>query len=132
MAGIDLATAVMLGILFFIYVGTENGISGWAAAHAKRSLTWSTDTWTLSPMFFFGGLLAGRAAGAAILRRLKETTVAVGELFLAACGTIIFSFATSRLTLFGGVFLAGLGLSSLYPIFIAWLSKWFGARARKV
>jgi fucose permease len=132
LSGAGLAIAVMLGILFFIYVGTENGISGWAAAHAKRSLTWSTDTWALAPMFFFGGLLGGRAAGAAILRRLKETTVAVGGLFLAACGTIIFSFATSRLTLFGGVFLAGLGLSSLYPIFIAWLSKWFGARARKV
>jgi fucose permease len=28
--------------------------------------------------------------------------------------------------------LAGLGLSSLYPIYIAWLSKWFGTRARKV
>ena len=58
--------------------------------------------------------------------------MAVGGLLLAAGGTIIFSFATSRLMLFGGVFLAGLGLSSLYPIFIAWLSKWFGARARRV
>ena len=33
---------------------------------------------------------------------------------------------------FGGAFLAGLGLASLFPIFIAWLSKWFGVRARKV
>jgi fucose permease len=132
LAGADLATAVMLGILFFVYVGTENGISGWAAAHAKRSLTWNSDTWALAPMFFFGGLLGGRATGAAILRRLKEITVAVCGLLLAAGGTIIFASAMSRLTLFGGVFLAGLGLSSLYPIFIAWLSKWFGARARKV
>src|SRR5258705_4677328 len=77
LSGADLAIAVMLGILFFVYVGTENGISGWAAAHAKRSLTWNTDTWTLAPMFFFGGLLGGRAAGAAILRSLKETTNAV-------------------------------------------------------
>jgi hypothetical protein len=35
-------------------------------------------------------------------------------------------------TLFGGAFFAGLGLASLYPIYIAWLSKWFGERARKV
>ncbi len=63
---------------------------------------------------------------------MKETTVAVGGLLLAALGTIIFSTATYKLTLFGGVFLAGLGLSSVYPIFIAWLSKWFGTRARKV
>jgi len=127
-----LVTAVMLAILFFVYVGTENGVSGWAAAHAKRYLTWSSDTWALAPMFFFGGLLGGRAAGAAILLRLKETAVAVGGLLLAAFGTIIFSTATYKLSLFGGVFLAGLGLSSVYPIFIAWLSKWFGTRARKV
>ena len=132
LTGADLVIAAMLGVLFFVYVGTENGISGWAAAHAKRSLTWSSETWTLAPMFFFGGLLGGRAAGAAILRRLKETTVAVGGLLLAAGGTTIFAFATSRLMLFGGVFFAGLGLSSIYPIFIAWLSKWFGSRARKV
>jgi len=132
LTGADLVIAAMLGVLFFVYVGTENGISGWAAAHAKRSLTWSSETWTLAPMFFFGGLLGGRAAGAAILRRLKETTVAVGGLLLAAGGTTIFAFATSRLMLFGGVFFAGLGLSSIYPIFIAWLSKWFGSRSRKV
>jgi MFS transporter, FHS family, glucose/mannose:H+ symporter len=130
--GANMIAAVMLAILFFVYVGTENGISGWAAAQAKRYLTWNSDTWTLAPMFFFGGLLGGRAAGAAILLRLKETTVAVGGLLLAALGTIIFSSATYKLTLFGGVFLAGLGLSSVYPIFIAWLSKWFGARARRV
>ena len=132
LTGADLLIAAMLGVLFFVYVGTENGISGWAAAHAKRSLTWSSETWTLAPMFFFGGLLGGRAAGAAILRRLRETTVAVGGLLLAAGGTTIFAFATSRLMLFGGVFFAGLGLSSIYPIFIAWLSKWFGSRARNV
>jgi fucose permease len=45
---------------------------------------------------------------------------------------LIFLSAHSRVALFGGAFLAGLGLASLFPIFIAWLSKWFGARARKV
>jgi fucose permease len=132
LTGTSLKIAVMLGILFFVYVGTENGISGWAAAHAKRATAWSGDAWALAPMFFFAGLLGGRAAGAAILLRLKETTVAVGGVLLAALGNLIFLSATSRIMLFGGVFLAGLGLSSLYPIYIAWLSKWFGKRARKV
>jgi fucose permease len=83
-------------------------------------------------MFFFAGLLGGRGAAAAILLRLKEVTVAVCGLLIAAAGELIFVTAHSPAALFGGAFCAGLGLSSLYPIWVAWLSKWFGERARKV
>src|SRR6267154_2110835 len=124
--------AVMLGILFFVYVGTEVGTSYWATTHAQRAATWSSNAWTVAPMFFFAGLLGGRGAAAAILLRWKEVTVAVGGLLLAAAGELIFLAARSPVALFGGAFVAGLGLAGLFPIFIAWLSKWFGARARKV
>jgi MFS family permease len=30
------------------------------------------------------------------------------------------------------VFLAGLGCASVYPIYIAWLSRWYGTRAKKI
>ena len=122
----------LLGILFFVYVGTEVGTSYWASAHANRAGTWSSNTWTLAPMFFFAGLLGGRAAAAAILLNLKEVTVAVSGLLLAATGESIFLAGHSPVTLFGGAFLAGLGLASIFPILIAWLSKWYGTRARRV
>jgi fucose permease len=128
----DAGVAALLGVLFFVYVGTEVGTSYWAPAHAQRAAPWSSNTWTLAPMFFFAGLLGGRGAVAAILLRWKEVTVAIGGLLLAATGELIFLVARSHVSLFGGAFLAGLGLSGLFPIFIAWLSKWFGARARKV
>ena len=124
--------AALLGILFFVYVGTEVGTSSWAPAHAQRATVWSTNTWALAPMFFFAGLLGGRGAAAAILLHLKEVTVAVGGLLLAAAGESVFLTAHSAAPLFGGVFLAGLGLASIFPILIAWLSKWYGTRARKV
>ena len=124
--------SVLLGILFFVYVGTEVGTSYWAPAHAQRAAAWSNNTWTLAPMFFFAGLLSGRGAAAAILLRWKEVTVAVGGLLLAFTGELIFLTARSPAVLFGAAFLTGLGLASLFPIFIAWLSKWFGTRARKV
>lgn len=127
-----IAVAIPLGILFFVYVGTEVGTSYWAPAHAQRATAWTTNTWTLAPMFFFAGLLSGRGAAAAILLRLKEATTAIGGLLLAALGESVFLAAHSPATLFGGALLAGLGLACLFPIYIAWLSKWFGARARKV
>jgi fucose permease len=124
--------AFLLGILFFVYVGTEVGTSYWAPTHAQRAAAWANNTWALAPMFFFAGLLGGRGAAAAILLRWKEVTVAVGGLFLAATGELIFLAARSRVTLFGAAFVAGLGLASIFPILIAWLSKWYGTRARKV
>jgi MFS transporter, FHS family, glucose/mannose:H+ symporter len=124
--------AALLGVLFFVYVGTEVGTSYWAPVHAQRAAAWNSNAWTLTPMFFFTGLLGGRGAAAGLLLRFRETTIAVGGLLLAAIGESIFLAARSHQTLFGGAFLAGLGLASLFPIFIAWLSKWFGAGARKV
>ena len=124
--------AALLGILFFVYVGTEVGTSYWAPAHAQRATAWSSNTWALAPMFFFAGLLGGRGAAAAILLHLKEVTVAIAGLLLAATGESIFLAGHSQVTLFGGAFLAGLGLASIFPILIAWLSKWYGTRARKV
>lgn len=126
------SVAIMLGILFFVYVGTEVGTSYWAATHAQRATMWSSNTWALTPMFFFGGLLSGRGIAAAILLHLKEVTVAVGGLLLAAAGEFVFLTAHSAFSLFGGAFLAGLGLASVFPILIAWLSKWYGTRSRKV
>jgi fucose permease len=124
--------AVMLGVLFFVYVGTEVGTSSWAPAHAQRAAVWSSNTWTLAPTFFFAGLLGGRGGAAAILVHLKEATVAVAGLLLAATGETVFLAGHSHVMLFSGAFLAGLGLASIFPILIAWLSKWYGTRARKV
>jgi FHS family glucose/mannose:H+ symporter-like MFS transporter len=124
--------AALLGILFFVYVGTEVGTSYWAPTHAQRAAAWNSNTWALAPMFFFGGLLGGRGVAAAILLRFKEVRVAVAGLLLAAGGEVVFIAGHSASALFGGAFLAGLGLSSIFPILIAWLSKWYGTRARKV
>lgn len=124
--------AILLGLLFFVYVGTEVGTSYWSSLHAQRATNWAGNNFTFTQMFFYAGLLGGRGAGAAVLLRLKEMTVAVGGILLAAAGILLFLSARSPIALFIGAFLAGLGLASLYPIYIAWLSKWFGTRARKV
>jgi len=124
--------AILLGTLFFVYVGTEVGTSSWSPTHAQSAVAWIGNNWALTPAFFFAGLLGGRGASAAILLRLKEATVAITGLLIAAAGELLFITAHSHIALFAGAFFAGLGFSSLYPIFVAWLTKWFGARSRKV
>src|SRR5258707_15234828 len=111
--------AVLLGTLFFVYVGTEVGTSSWSPAHAQSAASWSSNNWTLTPMFFFAGLLGGRGASAAILLHLKEATVAVSGLLIAAAGELFFFTAPSPATLFSRALFAGLGPSRLHPVSVA-------------
>jgi MFS transporter, FHS family, glucose/mannose:H+ symporter len=119
-----------LALLFYLYIGTENCISGWAAEQAHRVGTGNAST--VMPMFFWAGLLSGRAISALLLTRVKETWLLITGLLLSATGTMCLLLATIRSQVILGVLLAGFGLASVYPIFISWLSKWYGERARRL
>ena len=121
---------VALALLFFLYIGTENGISGWAAEQAHRVGTGNASA--VMPMFFWAGLLSGRGISALILTRAKESWLVITGLALSALGTTCLLLAAGRSQVILGVVLAGFGLSSVYPIFISWLSKWYGERARRL
>jgi len=121
---------VALALLFYLYIGTENGISGWAAEQAHRVGTGNASA--VMPMFFWAGLLSGRGISALILTRVKESWLVVTGLVLSALGTTCLLLAASRSQVILGVVMAGFGLASVYPIFISWLSKWYGERARRL
>lgn len=121
---------IALAMLFYLYIGTESGISGWAAEQALRAGTGSSST--LAPMFFWAGLLSGRGICAAFLSGVKENLLVISGLLLSALGTTCLLLASSRWLIASGVVLAGLGLAGIYPMFIAWLSKWYGERARRL
>lgn len=121
---------VALGLLFFLYIGTENGVSGWAAEQAHR--IGAGNAAVVMPMFFWAGLLSGRGISALILTRVKESWLVTTGLVLSALGTTCLLLASSRSQVIVGVVAAGFGLASVYPIFISWLSKWYGQRARRL
>ncbi|MDP9337893.1 MAG: MFS transporter [Acidobacteriota bacterium] len=120
----------ILAILFYVYVGTENGISGWAAEQARRIGSGSSAT--IVPMFFWAGLLSGRGISALVVSRVKENYLVLHGLALSGLGTTLLLLASTRFQIICGVLLAGLGLASIYPIFISWLSKLYGERARRL
>jgi MFS transporter, FHS family, glucose/mannose:H+ symporter len=122
----------ILGALFFIYVGAETSTGGWVAALAQRVVGGMGASFTNVPMFFYGGLLIGRGLAPLVLRKVRENNLALMALSLAAAGLIVVQKATSIAVMDVGVTMAGLGCASIYPIYIAWLSHWYGERARKV
>ena len=127
-----LAVTVALAALFFIYVAMETSVGGWAVELAKRLANKSTGMTTLAQMFFYAGLTAGRALAPIVLLRLHERRLVLGALVLSAAGTAILMASTTLRVAILGVFLAGLGCASIYPIYIAWLSRWYGARTKRV
>jgi MFS transporter, FHS family, glucose/mannose:H+ symporter len=121
---------VALALLFFLYIGTENGISGWAAEQAHRVGMGNASV--VMPMFFWVGLLSGRGSSALMLTRVNDSLLVTTSLLLSAIGTTWLLLAATRSQVILAVVLAGFGLASVYPIFISWLSKWYGERARRL
>jgi FHS family glucose/mannose:H+ symporter-like MFS transporter len=121
----------ILGAIFFLYVGTEASIGGWIASYAKRTLPIGTP-WVLTPSFFWASLLLGRSVSPVILRRVAESKLSQAGLILALAGTITAIAAGNTIQLAFGSCLAGLGLSSVFPIAIAALAHKFGEMATRV
>jgi len=129
---IGLGVTLALAAMFFIYVAMENGIGIWAAEYAKRLAHGITGMTTLAPMFFYTGLTLGRGAAPLVLRRHAERKIVLGALGLTAAGITLLIAAPKLSVAVVAVFLAGLGCASVYPIYIAWFSRWYGARAKKI
>jgi fucose permease len=129
---IGLGVTIALAAMFFIYVAMENGIGIWSAEYAKRIANGITSMTTLAPMFFYAGLTSGRGAAPQILRFVHERKIVLGALSLTAAATTLLIVSRSLPIATMAVFLAGLGCASVYPIYIAWLSRWYGASAKKI
>jgi len=128
----EITAVFVLGGLFFLYCGTESAIGGWAAAFAKRIGTNTGNFWELAPMFFWAGLLTGRALSPFVLRSVTERTVLILGLTLAgACNGALLWVAnpqSAAISLVG----AGLGFACIFPLLVALLVGNFGKQARRV
>jgi len=129
---ISTRSTVSLATLFFLYVGSENSVAGWVASLTKRTNPDSGDLWALTPMFFWGGLLAGRALVPLVPLRRRERTLLASGLMLAAAGICLLLEARAFERVAICVTAAGLGLAGIYPILVAWLVKAFGERSRRI
>ena len=114
--------------LFFVYVGTETCLNGWLASYARRMNISSGQHsfWAMTPSFFWGALLIGRALAPLALKFHRETAVARIGLTLALVGGLAIVAAHGMGLLVPGAVLAGLGLASIFPISVSLFPRWFG------
>jgi FHS family glucose/mannose:H+ symporter-like MFS transporter len=127
--GQGLVTTLTLAALFFLYVGVEVSLGSWAAAYAKRLPGGGEGISTLAPMFFYGGLLSGRAFAPFVLARVREYRLVIAALTMVIIANTVFVLAPTQQIAFVSATIAGLGCAAIFPIYVSWLSRWYGARA---
>lgn len=121
----------ILGLLFFLYVGTETALAGWLATYAQRLGARPKMVGVLTPSFVWGGLILGRTFVPTVLRYVTETLLARVGLLLAGAGIAVTLTANTVAIVMAGACVSGLGLAPVFPITIALLSQEFGGAARR-
>jgi fucose permease len=129
---VGVGNTVALAALFFLYVGVEVSLGNWATEHTKRLIANGEGLATVAPMFFYGGLMTGRALAPVILARIREYRLVLSALLLAFAATAVVITAKNQATAFAALVLAGLGCATIFPIYVAWLSRWYGRNANRV
>jgi MFS transporter, FHS family, glucose/mannose:H+ symporter len=124
--------APAFGLIFFLYVGTENCLSGWVATYAHRLQSLRTDAWALMPSCFWGGILLGRLSLPAILRGISELRLLRACLALGAIGCGVLLASPNIPGVAAGCAIAGVGLAGVFPIAMSWLSEYCGAANRQL
>jgi len=123
---------LILGALFFVYVGTENAFGGWVASYSKSLGSLTASMALVTPSFFYGSLTLGRLAAPILLTKFNEIRLAQAGLIVACAGMAGLLYADSLPGVAASASLAGLGLSSVYPITISLLPREFGPAATPV
>jgi fucose permease len=126
------SAAIMIGALFFIYVGTENALGAWLASFAKRASDSPALAWMTVTSYFYGALVVGRILTSLALRDVTDAKQACGGALLTLFSSAALVLSRSAFAIALCAFVAGLGFSTLYPITISLLSSRFGERAKSM
>jgi MFS transporter, FHS family, glucose/mannose:H+ symporter len=125
-------TAIIFCLFFFLYVGTENSLSGWVATYARRIQASQNDMWALMPSFFWAALLLGRLFLPVAVRRAPDNKLLRADLFLAVTGCVLLLFAAKLSVVAAACALCGAGLAGVFPIAMSYLSAYCGTENREL
>jgi fucose permease len=125
-------SVLALAALFFLYTGVENAVGGWVASYAKRMVSGGGTLWVTAPSFFYLSLLVGRGFAPALLRRVSELRLVRAGLIVALAAIVSLLAAHSMAGVLFSASVVGLGLSSVYPVTIALMTRTSGRLAAAV
>jgi fucose permease len=123
---------LILGALFFLYVGSENSFGGWVASYAKSLGNLTPSLSLMTPSFFYAALMLGRWVAPLLLRTIDEIRLVQAGLVTACAGMAGLVLSHGLRGVVVSACLAGLGLACVYPITISLLSREFGSASSRI
>jgi fucose permease len=112
-------------LLFFLYVGVENGFGLWLATYSKSLGEMSPTMAIITSSFFYAAMTLGRWLAPLLLRLTDEIRLVQAGLVAACAGMAGLILSHGLRGVIMSASLAGLGLSYVYPITISLLSREF-------
>lgn len=107
---------VLTCLALFCAVGTEFAVNFWGATLLRELTSAAAATAAMSAVVI--GLAVGRTAGAGLSTRFDTHALMIGGFALAAAGFLAFWAAGVAAVAILGLFLTGLGLSTLFPFIL--------------
>lgn len=115
-----------LPALFWIYwatlvlaVAVEFCMIFWSADYLETELGMHKESSAQAVSLFLAGMIMGRLAGSRLEKRFGSYQVVTGSLLIAAAGFLTYWTASTPLPGMAGLFVAGLGVASLYPLVLS-------------
>lgn len=112
--------------LYWIYwaaivlaVSVEFCIIFWSADYVEQVLGLLKADAARSVSLFLGAMIIGRALGSRLVQRFSTRGVVLLSTVIAAIGFLLFWLGTNLFLSLSGLFLAGLGVASLYPLILS-------------
>jgi hypothetical protein len=108
--------AVMFALLLFFQFGNEWSLAGWLPLFLVRRLGISPQAGLLLVALYWLALLAGRAAAAWVIGRVRSRRLLVASVLAAIFGLALLFLTDNSFGAGTGAVLAGAGFAGVYPV----------------
>lgn len=110
--------------VLFMYVGLEGGFSGWISTHLTLAGGAMLPTALWAATLFWGGIAAGRALAALVLRRVGEIPVlALSALLIVAGASVAMLLPGWHASALAASFVVGIGCAPIFPATFSLMAK---------
>lgn len=116
----------LMGGMLLLYVGAENGIGGWATTYMNITTGMSIESAALVSSGFWGALMVGRLATAALASRFKQSQILAFNFISSLVFGLVFALTPGlKIPSIAAIVAIGFFSGAVYPTVMSWLTTTF-------